>query len=126
VVQYSGKKGGYGNSVILRHGGKYTTLYAHMSKIGKGIRSGKPVTQGQVIGYVGRSGWATGDHLHYEFRVNGQHKDPLKVKLPKTLPLASKEMDTFVEQAEPLLGTLTSLKAAQVATHIAGEVQPTL
>lgn len=126
VVQYSGKKGGYGNAVILRHGGIYTTLYAHMSKLGKGIRSGKTVTQGQVIGYVGRSGWATGDHLHYEFRVNGQHKDPLKVKLPKTLPLAKKEMDTFVDQAEPLLGTLTSLKAAQLATLDAQEIQPTL
>ncbi len=126
VVQYSGKKGGYGNAVILRHGGKYTTLYAHMSRLGKGIRSGKPVTQGQVIGYVGRTGWATGDHLHYEFRVNGQHKDPLKVKLPKTLPLAKKEMNAFSDQAEPLLGTLTSLKAAQMATLDTQEIQPTL
>ncbi len=126
VVQYSGKKGGYGNAVILRHGGKYTTLYAHMSRLGKGIRSGKPVTQGQVIGYVGRSGWATGDHLHYEFRVNGQHKDPLKVKLPKTLPLAKKEMNAFSDQAEPLLGTLTSLKAAQLATLDTKEARSTL
>lgn len=126
VVQYSGKKGGYGKAVILRHGGIYTTLYAHMSGFGKGIRSGKSVTQGQVIGYVGRSGWATGDHLHYEFRVNGQHKDPLKVKLPKTLPLAKKEMDTFTDQAEPLLGTLTSLRAAQLATLDTQENQSAL
>lgn len=126
VVQYSGKKGGYGNAVILRHGGIYTTLYAHMSKFGKGIRSGKSVTQGQIIGYVGHSGWATGDHLHYEFRVNGQHKDPLKVELPKTQPLAKKEMDTFTDQAEPLLGTLTSLRAAQLATLDSKEIQSTL
>ncbi len=126
VVQYSGKKGGYGNTVILRHGGVYTTLYAHMSKMGKGIRSGKSVTQGQVIGYVGRSGWATGDHLHYEFRINGQHKNPLKVELPKTQALAKKEMDTFTDQAEPLLGTLTSLRAEQLATLDATENETAL
>ncbi len=115
VVQYAGKKGGYGNTVILRHGGIYTTLYAHLSKFAKGIRSGKAVEQGQVIGYIGRTGWATGDHLHYEFRVNGKHKDPIKVKLPKTLPLATKESDAFSTQAEPLLATLTSLKGTRVA-----------
>ena len=126
VVQYSGKKGGYGKTVILRHGGIYTTLYAHMSKLGKGIRSGKNVTQGQVIGYVGRSGWATGDHLHYEFRINGQHKNPLKVELPKTQPLAQKEMESFTDQAEPLLGTLTSLRAEQLATLDAPENETAL
>ena len=126
VVQYSGKKGGYGKTVILRHGGIYSTLYAHKSDFGKGIRSGKSITRGQVIGYVGRSGWATGDHLHYEFRVNGQHKDPLKIKLPKTLPLARKEMDTFTDHAEPLIGTLTSLRAAQLATLHTQEIQSAL
>ncbi len=126
VVQYSGKKGGYGRAVILRHGGRYTTLYAHMSKFGKGVRSGKSVKQGQTIGYVGRSGWATGDHLHYEFRVNGQHKDPLKVKLPKPQPLAKKEMDSFTIQAQPLLGTLTSLRAAQLAALDVQENQSAL
>ncbi len=115
IVQYAGKKGGYGNSVILRHGGIYTTLYAHMSKIGKGVRSGKSVTQGQVIGYVGKSGWATGNHLHYEFRVNGQHKDPLKVKLPKTLPLAKQEHEEFSRQATTMLATLASLDGTRVA-----------
>ena len=115
VVQYAGKKGGYGKAVILRHGGIYTTLYAHLSKLAKGVRSGKPVEQGQVIGYMGRTGWATGDHLHYEFRVNGKHKDPLKVELPRTLPLAKKEIDTFTTKAEPLIATLTSLKGTRVA-----------
>lgn len=115
IVQYAGKKGGYGKSVILRHGGIYTTLYAHMSKLGKGVRSGKSVTQGQVIGYVGKSGWATGNHLHYEFRVNGQHKDPLKVKLPKTLPLAKQERDNFSRQATTLLAALTSIDGTRVA-----------
>ncbi len=86
-----------------------------MSKIGKGVRSGKSVTQGQVIGYVGKSGWATGNHLHYEFRVNGQHKDPLKVKLPKTLPLAKQEHEEFSRQATTMLATLASLDGTRVA-----------
>lgn len=115
VVQYAGKKGGYGNTIILRHGGIYTTLYAHLSKLGKGVRTGKPVEQGQVIGYVGHTGWATGDHLHYEFRVEGMHKNPLKVDLPKTLPLAKKEIKSFTLHAEPLLATLASLKGTSVA-----------
>lgn len=123
VVQYAGKKGGYGKTVILRHGGIYTTLYGHLSKLAKGVRSGKPVEQGQVIGYVGRTGWATGDHLHYEFRVNGKHKNPLKVKLPRTLPLAKKETDAFSNQAEPLLATLQSLKGNRVASNQAIEKQ---
>lgn len=121
VVQYAGKKGGYGKTIILRHGGIYTTLYGHLSKLAKGVRSGKPIEQGQVIGYVGRTGWATGDHLHYEFRVNGQHKNPLKVKLPRTLPLAKKETDAFSNQAEPLLTTLSNLKGNRVASNQAIE-----
>ncbi|MEE9448315.1 MAG: peptidoglycan DD-metalloendopeptidase family protein [Arenicellales bacterium] len=118
VVQYAGTKGGYGRTVILRHGGIYTTLYAHMSKIGKGIRSGKAVKQNQVIGYVGHTGWATGDHVHYEFRINGKHKNPVKVKLPKTLPLAKKEMKAFKQQSESLqlaLAALTGTRLAAVA-----------
>lgn len=95
IVQYAGKKGNYGNTVILRHGGEYTTLYAHMKKFGKGVRTGKRVTQGQTIGYVGRTGWATGPHLHYEFRVNGYHKNPLKVEFPRTDPVASSDMPKF-------------------------------
>jgi len=126
VIQYAGKKGGYGNAVILRHGGIYTTLYAHMSKIGKGVRSGKNVTQGQIIGYVGHSGWATGDHLHYEFRVNGQHKDPLKVKLPKTLPLAKQERKAFDQQANTLLAELESIKGTRVATLESDPNKPAL
>ena len=117
VVQYAGNKGGYGKTIILRHGGIYTTLYAHMSKFAKGVRSGKPVEQGQIIGYVGRTGWATGNHLHYEFRVNGSHKDPLKVKLPRTLPLAKKEVDSFSTQAQPLLATLAGMQEMRVARN---------
>jgi len=115
VIQYAGKKGGYGNAVILRHGGTYTTLYAHMSKIGKGIRTGKSVSQGQIVGYVGQSGWATGNHLHYEFRINGEFKDPLGVDLPRTLPLASKEMKNFNTLATRTLASLSSIRGRSVA-----------
>lgn len=117
IIQYAGTKGGYGKTIILRHGGIYTTLYAHLSNLGKGIRTGKAVQQGQVIGYVGHSGWATGDHLHYEFRVNGEHKNPLKVKLPKTLPLAKKEIPSFSTQSEPLLATLSMMKGTHFARN---------
>jgi murein DD-endopeptidase MepM/ murein hydrolase activator NlpD len=78
-VAFKGRKGGYGRTVILSHGGKYTTLYAHMSRYKKGMRTGQRVRQGQTIGYIGSSGLATGPHLHYEFRVNGVHRNPLTV-----------------------------------------------
>lgn len=116
VVQYAGKKGGYGNTVILRHGGNYTTLYAHMNKFGKGIRTGKRVTQGQTIGYVGATGWATGPHLHYEFRINGRHKNPLKVEFPRTNPVASNEMAKFKATSKQHLNQLSEaieIKTAQ-------------
>ncbi len=114
VVQYAGKKGGYGNTVVLRHGGETTTLYAHMRKFGKGIRTGKRVTQGQTIGYVGQTGWATGPHLHYEFRINGRHKNPLKVEFPRTDPVASSDMTKFKLSSAAHLNALT--KSVQIKT----------
>ena len=86
-VNFIGTKGGYGRTVVLTHGGKYTTLYAHMSKYKKGLKRGKRVKQGDTIGYIGSSGLATGPHLHYEFRVNGVHRNTLTVSLPKADPL---------------------------------------
>lgn len=116
IVQYAGRKGGYGNTVILRHAGSYTTLYAHMSRYGKGIRTGKRVIQGQTIGYVGSTGWATGPHLHYEFRINGHHKNPLKVEFPRTEPVAANEMaqfKRFSKQRLLQLSQATEIKTAQ-------------
>ncbi len=105
-VVFRGTKGGYGRTVILKHAGKYTTLYAHMSKYSNRAKVGKRVKQGQVIGYVGRSGLASGPHLHYEFRVNGVHKDPLRIKLPKSLALPKSELPAFKKVSAPLLARL--------------------
>lgn len=94
-IVHRGKKGGYGRTIIVRHGSQYSTLYAHMHKYAKNSQVGKRVKQGQVIGYVGKSGLATGPHLHYEFRVNGVHRNPLTVKLPDAKPLPKSEMARF-------------------------------
>jgi murein DD-endopeptidase MepM/ murein hydrolase activator NlpD len=83
-IQFAGRKGGYGNAVIVDHGRGVTTLYAHMSRIGRDARVGRKVEQGKVIGYVGSTGASTGPHLHYEYRVNGRHKNPATVPLPNT------------------------------------------
>lgn len=102
-VVHRGKKGGYGNTIILRHGNTYTTLYAHLSKYARGTGVGSRVRQGQTIGYIGRTGLATGSHLHYEFRVNGVHRNPLRVKLPSAKPLPDSEMDRFQAAIQPLI-----------------------
>lgn len=95
--------GGYGNVVIIQHGGKTTTLYAHMQKFAPGIYSGKRVKQGDVIGYVGSSGLATGPHLHYEFRVDGEPKDPVNVELAEAKPIDRSEFSRFKLQTQPLM-----------------------
>ncbi|MCX7557457.1 M23 family metallopeptidase [Xanthomonadaceae bacterium JHOS43] len=109
-ISFAGWQNGYGHTVIIDHGRGYTTLYAHLSKFG-GYRKGSRVRQGDVIGYVGSSGLATGPHLHYEFRVNGAHRDPLKMTLPKPEPLPKAELARFREQTQPLLAKLDLLDA---------------
>jgi murein DD-endopeptidase MepM/ murein hydrolase activator NlpD len=108
-VAFRGTKGGYGRTVILEHGGKYTTLYAHLSKYSKRARAGNRVKQGQVIGYVGKTGLASGPHLHYEFRVHGKHRDPLRVELPKSLSLPKPEIAAFRKATAPLLAQLEQI-----------------
>ena len=105
-VVHLGRKGGYGKTVILQHGGRYRTLYGHMSNYARGLRSGARVRQGQVIGYVGATGLATGPHLHYEFLVDGVHRNPLTVELPKADPIDRKLLPDFRAVAEPLLAQL--------------------
>lgn len=115
-VEFVGGKRGYGKTIVLRHaGGNYTTLYAHMQKFARGMRAGKSVRQGEVIGYVGSSGLATGPHVHYEFRVRGNHKDPLKVKLPKSLPISPKLRRAFRNQTHKLIAMLDVYSTTSVA-----------
>ena len=114
-VIYRGVKGGYGNVVIIQHGSSYSTLYGHMSRFARGVHSGSHVKQGQIIGYVGSSGLATGPHLHYEFRINGVHRNPLTVKLPDAQPLPKQYMADFQMHANQLVASLDLLSKTNVA-----------
>ncbi|RMF17242.1 MAG: peptidase M23 [Gammaproteobacteria bacterium] len=115
-VIFAGRKGGYGNTIILRHGQAITTLYAHMQKFARGIRAGKYVKQGQVIGYIGSTGLATGPHLHYEFRVNGVHRNPMTVKFPQASPVPKSERARFNQVAALAIEQLESMSGStQVA-----------
>jgi len=114
-IVFRGWQSGYGNVVILQHGGRYSTLYGHMSKFSPGQKVGQSVHQGQTIGFVGMTGLATGPHLHYEFRVDSQHRNPLTVTLPKPEPLLDTEMTRFRQQTQPLLAKLNLIESKQLA-----------
>ena len=116
-IKFRGTKGGYGRTIIISHGGKYTTLYAHMSNFKRGLKRGSHVKQGQTIGFVGSSGLATGPHLHYEFRVNGVHHNPLTVNLPKAKALAKKYHSDFKQKSQFLLAQLDSLNNTVLALN---------
>jgi len=105
-ILLASQKGGYGKTIIIKHGDSYSTLYGHLSGYAQGIRPGKNIRQGQVIGYVGSTGMATGPHLHYEFRINGLHRNPLTVKLPRSLPLNSQEKKRFLAETSDLRNQL--------------------
>ncbi len=104
-IEFAGRKGGYGNAVIIDHGRGITTLYGHMSRFGKAARGGRAVKQGELIGYVGSTGASTGPHLHYEYRVKGVHKDPSTIPLPRT-EIPSQYLAEFRSQAEVALARL--------------------
>ena len=114
TVTFAGTKGGYGRTIILKHGGTYSTVYAHLHKYANGVRTGKRVKQGQIIGYVGKSGLATGPHLHYEFRVNGVHRNPLTVKLPKVESISKNDLPEFQKKVNPMLAELDRLTGRNV------------
>ncbi|HEY5798945.1 MAG TPA: M23 family metallopeptidase [Burkholderiaceae bacterium] len=95
TIDFAGGQGGYGNVVVIKHWDNITTAYAHMSRFGKGVRKGMAVSQGEVIGYVGTTGWSTGPHLHYEFRVGNQPRDPLGVAVANSQPLAGGDLQRF-------------------------------
>ncbi|SHE19666.1 OapA family protein [methanotrophic endosymbiont of Bathymodiolus puteoserpentis (Logatchev)] len=117
-ITFRGKQRGYGNVVIIQHGQQYSTLYAHMSKFRKGQRRGSHINQGDIIGYVGQTGLASGPHLHYEFRINGKHRNPLTVSFPNSNPIQKKYKTAFLAQAKPLLNQLESLNKTQLAQKI--------
>ena len=116
-VIYKGNKGGYGRTLIIKHGSRYTTLYAHLNSYNKKIRSGRSVKQGQIIGYVGSSGLASGPHLHYEFRVNGVHRNPLTVKFPSSKPIPKRYRDNFQLTTSSYLAQLDVLSRNALALN---------
>jgi murein DD-endopeptidase MepM/ murein hydrolase activator NlpD len=115
-IIYRGVKGGYGNVIILQHGNNINTLYAHMSRFKKGLSVGSRIKQGQLIGYVGQSGMVTGPHLHYEFQVNGVHKNPVTVKLPHADPVPKAERASFLATSQALMAQLETYTKTQVAS----------
>jgi murein DD-endopeptidase MepM/ murein hydrolase activator NlpD len=116
IVEFAGQHaGGYGNLVVLRHQSKYTTWYGHLSRIAPGIRKGARVTQGSVIGSVGATGLATGPHLHYEFRINDVHQNPLRVVLPSAPPIGPEQKAAFDAATVPLAERLLLLRGTRMA-----------
>lgn len=115
VVTFSGPKQGYGNLVVLRHHGGYSTYYAHLRGFARGLKPGKRVLQGETIGYVGQTGWATGPHLHYEFRVHDQNRNPLTMVFESAQPLLQIELPAFKRASEPLLARLDLLQGSDLA-----------
>lgn len=116
TVSFVGSQGGYGNVVILQHTNGISTVYGHLSRFVSGLRRGQKIMQGENIGFVGMSGLATGPHLHYEFRVNGEHRDPLTVALPTATPLPANQLAAFHDQSQPLLDQLALLRGSNLAS----------
>lgn len=114
-VEFIGVKGGYGRVVILQHGNRRTTLYGHLSKFRPGLRTGSKVSRGQTIGYVGKSGLATAPHLHYEFRVNGVHKNPMSVVLPRANGLSREQLANWRAENADVIAQLDNLSGTQLA-----------
>jgi len=114
-VIFRGVKSGYGNAIILQHGGNITTLYAHMSGFAKSARIGKRVRQGQTIGFVGSTGLATANHLHYEYRLNGVHRNPRTVSLPQAEPIKEEYREEFLAAVKPILDELLQYKRTEIA-----------
>lgn len=115
VVEEATRQNGYGNLVVLRHGAQYSTWYGHLDGFAHGLRRGMSVGQGQIIGYVGRTGWATGPHLHYEFRINDVQQDPLKVAMPTGRVLSASQLATFRQMAAEQMAALDRIRAVNLA-----------
>lgn len=115
-VAYVGQKGGYGNVIEIEHANRVRTVYGHLSRFAAGLRAGEHIDQGKIIGFVGMTGLATGPHLHYEYLVNGTHRDPQKVILPEQPPLAGRELDEFRSATAPLLARLERVDASPASS----------
>jgi len=115
TVQFVGRMGGYGNLIVLRHQSKFSTWYGHLSRFAKGIHKGSRVSQGDVIGYVGMTGLATGPHLHYEFRVNNVQRNPLRVAMPAAPPISADQKPAFDEVAQQMAKRLSLLRGTKTA-----------
>jgi murein DD-endopeptidase MepM/ murein hydrolase activator NlpD len=115
TVTFAGWQTGYGNVVEIQHDDKHSTLYAHLQKFGDGLRSGAHVAQGDLVGTVGMTGWATGPHLHFELKVHGAHVNPLKAVLPDAEPLPAAQLETFHAAAAPLREQLALLERVGLA-----------
>ena len=117
-VHFAGRQNGYGNVVILQHAGANSTVYAHLSRFAAGTRPGARVAQGTVIGYVGQTGWATGPHLHYEFRVNDVQRNPMTIALPDAPPLPAADRPAYLAGVASLA---TQLALGSAMTIAAGD-----
>lgn len=115
VVDFVGRQNGYGNIIVLKHRGRYTTHYGHLNGFAAGLRKGARVSQGDLIGYVGATGWATGPHLHYEFRIDNVHQNPLSAALPAEIPLDGAALADFRRHSEPLMARIELFRSTQVA-----------
>jgi murein DD-endopeptidase MepM/ murein hydrolase activator NlpD len=114
-VSVVGWQGGYGNVVMLQHTGPYSTVYAHLSRFAAGIKPGAHVVQGELIGYVGQTGWATGPHLHFEFRVNNDQRDPLTIAFPNAQPISDADHAAYIDRVAPLDAQLVLARGAMLA-----------
>ena len=115
VVDFVGQKGGYGNVIVLKHNNGISTVYGHLSRFAAGLRRGVKVAQGEIIGFVGMTGVATGPHLHYEFLMNGQHRDPMKVALPKTNTIDARNKAEFTNVSNQLTAQIRLLGSSNIA-----------
>ncbi|HEY6095852.1 MAG TPA: M23 family metallopeptidase [Gallionellaceae bacterium] len=115
VVTFVGKQGGYGNVIMLSHQGVYTTVYGHLSHFAPGLHRGQRVAQGEIIGNVGMTGLATGPHLHYEFKINGAQRDPLRVALPDAKPISEQQKAAFQEATLEMKNRLNMLRDTNLA-----------
>lgn len=118
-ISFVGRQNGYGNVIIIDHGRGYQTLYAHLNGFARSSKRGAKIQQGKVIAYVGQTGWATGPHLHYEFRINGRHKNPVTVKLPNDDPMPKSDLKRFLPYAKEIVATLTSSHSPSFAQKLA-------